>query len=100
MAGETRTNENLGLLGLQVLFMREHNRIATALSSVNPTWNDETLFQEARKIVIAMMQHVIYKEWLPLVVGQDYASQAGALPNPVGDGFFFGYDPVVKLNRN
>lgn len=94
MAGESRTNENLGLLGIQVLFMREHNRIATALSAVNPGWTDESLFQETRKIVIAIMQNIIYKEWLPLVIGQQYAINAGVLPI-IGDGFFQGYNPNV-----
>jgi hypothetical protein len=35
MAGEHRTSENLGLVGVQTLFNREHNRIATALAKVS-----------------------------------------------------------------
>ena len=34
LAGEHRTSENLGLVGLQTLFNREHNRIAAALARV------------------------------------------------------------------
>jgi len=34
MAGEYRTSENLGLVGMQTLFNREHNRIATALAKI------------------------------------------------------------------
>lgn len=94
VAGESRTNENLGLVGVQVLFMREHNRIAMALSQTNPTWSDETVFKEARKIVIAILQHIVYNEWLPLIVGKNYAASAKVLPI-VGDGFFTGYDPNV-----
>jgi len=69
LGGEWRTSENLALNGMQVLFNREHNRIATSLASLNPTWNDETLYQEARKIVIAEFQHIVYNEYLPLVTG-------------------------------
>jgi hypothetical protein len=35
LAGEHRTSENLGLVGVQTLFNREHNRIATALAQVS-----------------------------------------------------------------
>jgi len=56
LGGETRTNENLGLVSMQTLFLREHNRIAKNLASINPSWDDERTFQEARKILIAIYQ--------------------------------------------
>ena len=40
-------NPQLTILGF--LFVREHNRLASSFASANPTWNDETLFQEARR---------------------------------------------------
>jgi len=50
--------------------MREHNRVAGELGRLNPHWNDETLFQEARKVVIAELVHIIYAEFLPLILGR------------------------------
>ncbi|XP_050396824.1 myeloperoxidase-like [Patella vulgata] len=60
-------------LKCQSLFVRMHNRIARQLRRMNPRWNDESLFQETRTIVAAILQHITYNEWLPLVVGTEAA---------------------------
>lgn len=60
----------ISLVALHTIFHREHNRIAEELSKINPMWTDEILFLESRKIVIAEMQTIIYKEFLPAVIGK------------------------------
>ncbi|XP_014771227.1 chorion peroxidase [Octopus bimaculoides] len=67
--GDDRLNENPLILSLHAVFLREHNRIATHLSSMHPTWDDEKIFQESRRIVIAEMQHITYNEYLPYILG-------------------------------
>ncbi|CAH1962659.1 unnamed protein product [Acanthoscelides obtectus] len=69
MAGDTRVNQNPQLTLLQVVLLREHNRLANALAQINSHWDDETLFQEARKINIAQHQYITYYEWLPIYIG-------------------------------
>jgi len=68
--GDVRANQNPQLTLLQILLLREHNRIASILSKLNPHWSDERAFQEARRINTAQYQHINYYEWLPLFLGK------------------------------
>ena len=69
MAGDRRAIENPGLASLHTLFLREHNRIAGEINHFEPSWDDEKIFQEARRIVVAELQNIVYNEYLPLVLG-------------------------------
>lgn len=42
------------------LFTRNHNKLAEELARINPKWNDEKLFHEARRINIAILQSISY----------------------------------------
>ncbi|XP_058056122.1 chorion peroxidase-like [Anopheles bellator] len=72
--GDVRSNQLLSLVAVHTLFLREHNRIARHLERINPHWSDRTIFQEARRIVIAQLQHIVYAEYLPKIVGPQFAS--------------------------
>ena len=64
LAGEKISDENVALLSILTLWVREHNRIAKELKMVNPNWNDDLLFLTTRKIVGAIWQHIVYTEFL------------------------------------
>ncbi|XP_076454774.1 salivary peroxidase/catechol oxidase-like [Babylonia areolata] len=68
LAGDHRVNVFVGLGALHTTFVREHNRLAAAFRGLNPAWDDETVFQEARRVVSAEFQRVTYAEWLPVVL--------------------------------
>lgn len=78
-SGEIRVNEQLVLTVMHTLMAREHNRVARELAAVNPHWDDETLFQEARRINIAIIQHITYNEFLPILLGKDVMEKFGLL---------------------
>jgi hypothetical protein len=52
------------------LFVREHNRRAAALAAAHRGWSDEQLFQGARRLVVAAMQHIAIEELLPSLIGE------------------------------
>ncbi len=67
VAGDARANEQPLLAGFHTLFVREHNRLCDELAQSNPTWNDEQLYQHARRTVAGYLQSITYNEWLPSI---------------------------------
>ncbi|XP_060078550.1 peroxidase-like [Ylistrum balloti] len=91
LAGDFRVNHVPGLTVLHTTFLREHNRIATHLTRINPGWNDERAFQETRKIIIGMLQHMVYNELLPSILNEDHLIRYNIRSSPRG--FSAAYDP-------
>jgi peroxidase len=69
LAGDIRVNEQIGLISMQTLFVREHNRVATGIAARHPQWSDERVFQQARAFVIGEVQAITYNEFLPALLG-------------------------------
>uniref|UniRef100_A0AAQ4QK82 Myeloid-specific peroxidase n=1 Tax=Gasterosteus aculeatus aculeatus TaxID=481459 RepID=A0AAQ4QK82_GASAC len=81
VAGDDRVDENIGLNSLHTLFMREHNRLARALAKLNPHWDGERLYQEARKIMGGYTQVLTFRDFLHHIVGPDFiASHLSTYP--------------------
>ncbi|MEM9480676.1 MAG: peroxidase family protein [Verrucomicrobiota bacterium] len=86
LAGDVRANEQIALIAMHTLFVREHNHWADAYASVNPRARGEEIYQFARMIVGAEMQAITYNEFLPVLVGKN------AIPK------YRGYDPNVDAS--
>ena len=87
--GDPRGAENPDLTSVQTLFIREHNWHVTKLKALHPDWTGEQLYQRARSIVIAEVQNITFKEWLPKVVGADSI--------PAYTGFKLGVDGTITV---
>uniref|UniRef100_A0A1I8NM29 Uncharacterized protein n=1 Tax=Stomoxys calcitrans TaxID=35570 RepID=A0A1I8NM29_STOCA len=70
-SGDGRSGEQPGLLALHHVWVGEHNHIAMRLSEMNLHWSDEKIYQETRRIIGAMFQHITYREFLPIVLGRE-----------------------------
>lgn len=82
LAGDIRCNEQLGLIAIHTLFVREHNYWADRLASENPGWDDDAIYQAARKIVGAEVQIITYEEFLPALLGAyNLPAYSGYNPN-------------------
>ena len=70
LAGDPRANEQVGLLVMHTLFVREHNRRVDQLARRHPDWTGEQLYRKARQLVTAEMQVITYREFLPALLGR------------------------------
>ncbi len=82
VAGDDRANEQPLLIAMHTLFVREHNRLCDEIIAKHPGWNDEQIYQHARKIVGGLIQNVTNNEWLP--------AMGVHLPD------YTGYDPTIN----
>ncbi|XP_078511437.1 myeloperoxidase-like [Lissotriton helveticus] len=75
IAGDRRSSEHTGLMTMHTIFLREHNRLAGILKTLNPTWGGEKIYQETRKIVGAMIQIITFRDYLPHMLGDRYQKE-------------------------
>ncbi|XP_073998142.1 uncharacterized protein isoform X2 [Rhodnius prolixus] len=96
IAGDGRASEQPGLTAIHTLYAREHNRLADGLKLVNPHWDDEHIYQEARKISVATYQHIIYNEFLPRLLGWNAINLYGLKLH--SHGYYKGYRSSCNPN--
>ncbi|XP_060841527.1 peroxidase-like [Rhopalosiphum padi] len=88
-SGDSRANLNLGIALFHNMFLRFHNYVAFKLKSENSLWSDEKLYQESRRFVGAIIQHITYTQFLPIILGKNYTTD-----EVLGDNNE--YDPTVN----
>ncbi|XP_014367794.2 uncharacterized protein LOC106718259 [Papilio machaon] len=95
-SGDARVNEHPGLVAAHIVWLRQHNRMAQELAHLNPHWSDEKIYQETRKIIGAMLQHITYREFLPVVLGSEVMRLFEL--DLMKKGYFKDYNPKINPN--
>ncbi|HWF33916.1 MAG TPA: peroxidase family protein [Solirubrobacteraceae bacterium] len=62
--GSDTSNLQVGFIAHNVLFLREHNRIARLLASEYPGWDDERLFATTRNILTVMLLKIVLDDYI------------------------------------
>lgn len=90
----SRATQHPGIAALQTLLLRRHNQHAVALHAVNPHWNDEQLFLEARRLLVAEANHITYNEYMPEIFSEELLAYFRLRPLPHG---YSKYDPDTDV---
>lgn len=69
-------NSTIGNTIMNVLFLREHNRIAGLLESEYQQWDDERLFQTTRNIMITLLLKLVVEDYIKHIGPFDFPIEA------------------------
>lgn len=92
-AGDHRHTESPLLTVVHIMFLRRHNQIAEALQQATGILDDEVLFQETKRIVVAELNHITYNEYLPEIMAPEFIKYFGLKSKSKGHHTV--YDPNV-----
>ncbi len=62
--GSDAGNSHIGYSMINVLFLREHNRLARELGAEHPGWEDDRLFETARGILTVLLIKLTIEEYI------------------------------------
>lgn len=67
--GDNRAIQTPQLMLCHTFFVLLHNVIAKELKKGHPTYKDDQLFDEARRLNIDLFNNIVYNHWLPEMIG-------------------------------
>lgn len=95
VTGDTRAAENVALSSMHTIFTREHNRIVDSLAADDPTLTDDALFDRARAHVEGIVQAITYKEFLPILIGDDAIAAYAGYDSTVNPGISVEFSTAI-----
>lgn len=83
LAGDIRANEQVGLIAMHTLFVREHNRLAAEIAASDPGLSGDEIYERARAFVAGLMQGITYNEFIPALLGPNALAPYSGYKNTV-----------------
>lgn len=77
---------------MNIVWLREHNRLAGILAEQNSGWDDERLFQTARNIAIVLLLKLVVEKHIAHIGPFDFPIEAVPL---IADGERWNNNPLV-----
>lgn len=69
-------NSTIGNTLMNVVFLREHNRVAGVLAAQHPDWDDDRLFETTRNILIVLLLKLVVEEYIAHIAPFDFPLEA------------------------
>ncbi len=69
-------NSSIGNTLMNVVFLREHNRVAGLLQDEHPEWDDDRVFETTRNILIVLLLKLVVEEYIKHIGPFDFPIEA------------------------
>jgi len=69
-------NSTIGSTIMNIVWVREHNRLADMLAAEHPGWEDDQLFETARNIAIVLLVRIVVEEYIKHIAPFDFPVEA------------------------
>jgi prostaglandin-endoperoxide synthase 2 len=69
-------NSTIGNTIMNIVWLREHNRLADMLAAEHPGWDDDRLFETARNIAIVLLVKIVVEEYIKHIGPFDFPVEA------------------------
>jgi prostaglandin-endoperoxide synthase 2 len=69
-------NSTIGNTIMNIVFLREHNRLAAILAAEHPGWDDARIFETARNIMIVVLLKLVVEEYITHIGPFDFPVEA------------------------
>jgi prostaglandin-endoperoxide synthase 2 len=69
-------NSTIGNTIMNIVCLREHNRLAGILAAENPDWDDARIFETARNIMIVLLLKLVVEEYITHIGPFDFTVEA------------------------
>ena len=79
-----------------VIFLRENDKLVRDLKHLG--WSGDSLYKEARKIMSAIYQHIVYTEYVPAIIGHEAILRYGLKSTRYGHNTM--YNPKIDATTS